>query len=259
VYRARDTKLDRDVALKLLSQVTHAPRAHELIMPLQPGTTLAPYSVTAKIGDSAVGMIFTGRDQCDSSQRERTSSRVMYVFRIVSFGRSVCRAVHVGRCHAGDADASHRTNAEEAIRDAFLADLETMRGKFLGLAEAFPADKYAWRPMDGVRSVSEVLMLVANEGYGLVPDAFGGLQAVQTLSSGADKAQVIDELTRGFAYAKAQVEAVDPAMLTGTRAFFGQHRTTPQIVGLVAGDMHEHLGQLIAYARISEIVPPWSQ
>ena len=51
--------------------------------------------------------------------------------------------------------------AEQALKDAFLADLETMRGKFIGLAEAFPADTYTWRPMDGVRSVSEVLMLIA--------------------------------------------------------------------------------------------------
>jgi hypothetical protein len=27
----------------------------------------------------------------------------------------------------------------------------------------------------------------------------------------------------------------------------------------VAGDMHEHLGQLIAYARMNHIVPPWSK
>ena len=27
----------------------------------------------------------------------------------------------------------------------------------------------------------------------------------------------------------------------------------------VAGDMHEHLGQLIAYARMNRIVPPWSR
>ena len=45
-----------------------------------------------------------------------------------------------------------------------------MRGKFVGLAEAFPQDKYTWRPMDGVRSVSEVLMLAAIEGYCVHPE-----------------------------------------------------------------------------------------
>ena len=31
------------------------------------------------------------------------------------------------------------------LRTAFLADLATMHDKFLGLAQAFPPDKYTWR------------------------------------------------------------------------------------------------------------------
>jgi hypothetical protein len=27
----------------------------------------------------------------------------------------------------------------------------------------------------------------------------------------------------------------------------------------IGGDLHEHLGQLIAYARMNKIVPPWSK
>ena len=27
----------------------------------------------------------------------------------------------------------------------------------------------------------------------------------------------------------------------------------------IGGDLHEHLGQLIAYARMNQIVPPWSK
>ena len=42
-------------------------------------------------------------------------------------------------------------NAESAaaLKAAFMADIEVMRGKFLGLAEAFPAETYTWRPMEG--------------------------------------------------------------------------------------------------------------
>src|ERR1700676_4689468 len=61
-----------------------------------------------------------------------------------------------------------------AVKASFVADLETLRGKFVGLAEAFPQDKYTWRPMEGVRSVSEVLMLAALEGYSFIPTSFGG-------------------------------------------------------------------------------------
>ena len=74
-----------------------------------------------------------------------------------------------------------------------------------------------------------------------------------------DKVDVIDYLTRGFASAQEQLEGVDPATLTGTQMVFGQERTTADMVLLVAGDMHEHLGQLIAYARMNQIVPPWSR
>jgi hypothetical protein len=151
-----------------------------------------------------------------------------------------------------------------AVKTAFMADIETMREKFIGLAEAFPQDKYDYRPMEGTRSVAEVLMLIASEGYGFAPTSFGGEAAMsrdesRELSSVTDKAQVIDHLTKGFAHAKGQLEAIDPATLVAARNLFGSVRSTPAIALFVSGDMHEHLGQLIAYARANEIVPPWSR
>ncbi len=154
--------------------------------------------------------------------------------------------------------------AAAVVKASFVADLEAMRTKFLGLADAFPQDKYTWRPMEGVRSVSEVLMLIASEGYGFAPTALGGKagltrEEMAPLSKVTDKAQVIDHLNKGFAHAKQALEAVDPATLVAKRRVMGQDRTTPEIVLAVAGDMHEHLGQLIAYARVNHIVPPWSK
>jgi hypothetical protein len=151
-----------------------------------------------------------------------------------------------------------------AVKTAFAADLETMRGKFLGLAQAFPQDKYTWRPMDGVRSVSEVLMLIASEGYGFVPSGFGGKaglprEEMGKLASITDKAQVIDHLTKAFAHAKTELDSADPATLTAKRRVMGQDRTIAEITAAIGGDMHEHLGQLIAYARMNKIVPPWSK
>ncbi len=151
-----------------------------------------------------------------------------------------------------------------AVKAAFVADIEAMRAKFVGLAEVFPSDKYTWRPMDGVRSVSEVLMLIASEGYGFAPTALGGKPAMSReemggLSKVTDKAQVIGHLNKAFAHAKQALEAIDPTTLVGKRTAMGRERSTPEIVLFVAGDMHEHLGQLIAYARMNHIVPPWSK
>ena len=156
--------------------------------------------------------------------------------------------------------------AAAAVKTSFLADLETLRGKFVGLAEAFPQDKYAWRPMDGVRSVSEVLMLAAFEGYSFIPSSFGAKAAdlgpreeMAKLRTLSDKAQIIGHLNKGFAHAKKELEALDASTLTGKRKVMGQDMSAADIGFAIGGDLHEHLGQLIAYARTNHIVPPWSK
>lgn len=151
-----------------------------------------------------------------------------------------------------------------AIKAAFIADLEVMHGKFVGLAQAFPADKYTWRPMEGVRSVSEVLTLMVSEAYGFAPTALGGKaglsrEEMAPLPKMTDKNQIIEQLNKSFAYAKTTLEGIDPATLTAKRRVMGQDRALPDITAAVGGDMHEHLGQLIAYARTNHIVPPWSK
>jgi hypothetical protein len=153
-----------------------------------------------------------------------------------------------------------------ALKASFIADLDNLHSKFLGLAQVFPQDKYTWRPMEGVRSVSEVLMLAAMEGYSFIPTGFGGKGAdlgsreeaakLRTLS---DKTAVIDHLNKGFAHAKKELEALDPATLTSKRKVMGQDRSAIDVAFFIGGDLHEHLGQLIAYARTNHIVPPWSK
>ncbi len=156
--------------------------------------------------------------------------------------------------------------AAAQVKASFLADLDNLEKKFVGLAEAFPQDKYTWRPMEGVRSVADVLMLAAFEGYSFVPSGFGGKAAdlgsredAQKLRTLTDKTQVIDHVKKGFAHAKAQLEAIDAATLTGKRKMMGRDLSTIDAALFIGGDLHEHLGQLIAYARMNKIVPPWSK
>ena len=154
--------------------------------------------------------------------------------------------------------------AAAALKASFIADLDVVKGKFVGLAEAFPQDKYTWRPMDGVRSVSEVFILAASEGYAFIPTSFGGkagatreeMTAMRTLT---DKAKIIEHLNKAFAHAKAELTAADPATLTTRRQVMGQSATAIDAALGIGGDLHEHLGQMIAYARMNKIVPPWSK
>jgi len=58
------------------------------------------------------------------------------------------------------------------VRAEFLNELKIQEDKFLQLAQAIPAEKFNWRPAEGVRSVSEVFMHVAAANYNL-PKVFG--------------------------------------------------------------------------------------
>ena len=142
----------------------------------------------------------------------------------LSLAALVCLAATPARAQ----DAISKDGAA-AVKASFINDLETLRGKFVGLAEAFPQDKYTWRPMEGVRSVSEVLMLAAMEGYSFIPNSFGAKPAdlgsreeMGKLRTLTDKAQIIEHLNKGFAHAKKELEALDPSTLTGKRKMMGR-------------------------------------
>jgi hypothetical protein len=164
--------------------------------------------------------------------------------------------------------ADGQDNASIEARKAYLGELEELHGKFVQLAEAFPADKYSWRPAPGVRSVGEALMHVATEYYLMPPMAFSA-KASPTLAPGpgafgklekdATKEKVLQALKEGHDYSTQALNAVAADSLGGTRAMFGHEFTGTQRWFLMAGDLHEHLGQLIAYARMNGIKPPWSK
>lgn len=164
--------------------------------------------------------------------------------------------------------AAGQDNASIEARKAYLGQLEEMHEKFVQLAEAFPADKYSWRPAPGVRSVGEAFMHVATEYYLMPPMAFSAKasptlapsrEAFGTLEKDATKEKVLQALKEGHAYSTQALNAVPADSLGGTRTMFGHEFTGTQRWFLMAGDLHEHLGQLIAYARMNGIKPPWSK
>jgi hypothetical protein len=171
----------------------------------------------------------------------------------------------------GTADApAFDTKAATHIKTVYLMDLDTLHSKILALANAIPAEKYSWRPAPGVRSVSEVLMHVAGEWYYWTPSSVGGKGPADFPTTRADlnakldglekittKAQVIDHLHKSFAHCKAQVSAADPAKLT-TKIEMWKIPFDAAAMAM-AGDLHEHLGQLIAYSRSVGVKPPWSK
>ncbi len=154
------------------------------------------------------------------------------------------------------------------VRKEFLTELDSLHSKFMQLAEAFPADKYAWRPAPGIRSVGEVFMHVASEYYFWTPAVFGavpspvveankaGLEKFEKMSS---KPEVLKHLKEGFAYGRQAIATLDEAQITGIHRIFTRDRQVIEMSVNMISDLHEHLGQLIAYARMNGVKPPWSK
>lgn len=66
-------------------------------------------------------------------------------------------------------------------------------------------------------------------------------------------------INQAFDHAKAQIAAADPATLTGRRKTATSNRSLYEFALMISGDMHEHLGQLIACTRMNDVVPLWSK
>jgi len=157
--------------------------------------------------------------------------------------------------------------AMQAWQNEAVADLEQMRDKFVSLAEAFPEDTWGWMPMEGTRSVRDVMVLMVVEGHifpsmwGADPpmgagDGFGGETARVSAMSRAD---VIQEMERSLDYMVESLRSMTGAERNADASWFGTPTNGTGVVMHSLVDMHEHLGQSVAYARMNQIVPPWSR
>src|ERR1700737_2323608 len=105
------------------------------------------------------------------------------------------------------------------FKGEYLWEFDIAERQLLALAEAFPAERYGWRPADTARSVSEVLVHVAVGNFLLLgvvgveaaPDPYGKLEgeivprmmAMIAKNDGlekstTDKAAVIAQLKRSL-------------------------------------------------------------
>lgn len=158
-----------------------------------------------------------------------------------------------------------------SITTDLLSDVSEVEKKFVSLAKAIPPDKYEWRPGAGVRSVGEVIRHVAADNY-LIPAGLGFAADASTGIKGDDyktamafeakkstKDQSIADLEKSFAHLKQSMQATPAAKLSDQVKLFGQPFTMQRAWILGTTHLHEHLGQLIAYARTNSVKPPWSQ
>jgi ketosteroid isomerase-like protein len=163
------------------------------------------------------------------------------------------------------------TRERQDVMGDLLLDVATLETKIVSLADALPPAAYEWRPGTGVRSTGEVLLHVAGDNY-FIPALMGVAPPAETGIDGKDnktvapfearrlpRDQTITELKKSFDFLKRAISDTSEAALDTTPRNSTRQTTTRATWIAAVTHLHEHLGQLIAYARSNSITPPWSK
>jgi uncharacterized damage-inducible protein DinB len=137
-------------------------------------------------------------------------------------------------------------------------------GHVMQLAQAIPADKFAYTPQSGVRSVAEVCAHIISANYFFASKLGAKIPAdvkMETLEKDLKtKDAVTAELTRSYELMINAIKNTNDAALANKVEFpFPGEFTSMSAILIALGHSNEHLGQLIAYARMNGITPPWSE
>ena len=167
------------------------------------------------------------------------------------------------------------------MQDDMVREYETYRTRLLDLAKMIPESKYDMRPAPDVRSVKEVILHVALNNYMLLElmgqqktpeELFPGLPSgaverarfvarknVELEKQISGKQKVLDMTERAMAAGGEPIKTLPSAKLNTAAMFFDRKSSLGGLQLRAIAHLHEHLGQLIAYARMAGVTPPWSQ
>ena len=151
--------------------------------------------------------------------------------------------------------------APEGIWQGYDGEWRHVSNQLIALAQATPEEKFSWRPGPGARSTSEVYMHIVMANFYLL--SVTGSKMPADLKKGMDKSVtsktgVIGWLKRSLDAVKQAHSAVAPQDLQRKVHIADRDATVDGMYLRIIVHANEHMGQLVAYARMTGVVPPWS-
>ncbi|HYL63439.1 MAG TPA: DinB family protein [Candidatus Methylomirabilis sp.] len=149
----------------------------------------------------------------------------------------------------------------EGIWEGYDGEWLHVSQQLVALAEATPEEKFSWRPAPGIRSTGEVYMHIAMANFYLL--SVTGPKMPADLKEDAEKsvtkkADVINWLKRSLEAVKQAHLNVKPADLQRKVHIADRDATVDGMYLRIIVHANEHMGQLVAYARMTGVVPPWA-
>ena len=152
--------------------------------------------------------------------------------------------------------------APEGIWQGYDGEWKHVSQQLVDLSEATPQDKFSWRPAPGVRSTSEVYMHIALANFYLLSVTGPKMPAdikEEMEKSVTSKADVINWLKRSLDAVKQAHASVTPKDLARKVHIADRDATVDGMYLRIIVHANEHMGQLVAYARMTGVIPPWSK
>ncbi len=150
----------------------------------------------------------------------------------------------------------------EGVWQGYDGEWKHVSRQLIELAEATPPEKFAWRPAAGVRSTSEVYMHIAITNFYLL--RVTGPKVPADLKE--DMETKVTSKPEVIAWLKRSLDAVQQAHLAENTKDLERkvriHDRDTTVDGMylrIIVHANEHMGQLVAYARMTGVVPPWSK
>ena len=85
-----------------------------------------------------------------------------------------------------------------------------------------------------------------------------GFKAREFEKSTIEKDRIVRDLNQSWDFANNTISSMSNADFAKPLPKLGPQANEGDVVYILVADAHEHLGQLIAYARQNGIVPPWT-
>ncbi len=155
-------------------------------------------------------------------------------------------------------------SAPSNFGEEISGQFEASARKLVALAQAMPSGTYAWRPMEGVYSVARVYTHISRYNY-MYPDQSLGIESPMGPAEYGrweeevfDKEKVVEILIDSMNHVRAVIDQMSEKELDKPTRLYGREVGQWAVLLQLVTHMNEHLGQAIAYARMNQVVPPWS-
>jgi uncharacterized damage-inducible protein DinB len=144
------------------------------------------------------------------------------------------------------------------VADAFRSNAASEAKNLIAAAEAFPANKFTYKPTPAQMSFADIMVHLA-QGNDYLCGNIAGTKAPTraAVKATAPKAQLVARLKETFEFCDASLKSLDDSKLTEELEFFGGPKhTRAWVMTLTTADWADHYSQVAIYMRLNGLLPP---